>query len=376
MRHLSVPKRDTQTFLEELRSLNWYPEGYRVLRDGENSLIPISDSAPTDLPTSYIIVDRDQGPPAAKSWFSLLPKFLSEEIIEEHLGTWPNSHELYSDLLIFKIERHIEQYAQQVALAKIHHSNKIRVVMLDEGVIGEYRVRDLKPLAARFGDQIIDAKGITKLPEETRNTLISSNVKIRENGISLLLNPAIAYYSSRLAGEREKTVESAIQLKEKLGRPISVADPYCGVGPAVVQLMAQQELVGDLLATDINPEAIRMLKINLGEIKQSWYCKIADALKLNQNLNLLGRFDLLLMNLPHSTLHHLPHLLPLLNTNAPTLLRGWYVVEEEEISSAEAEFSKIIHQTQTFNSNFKLEIRRQFNTTKVLTRFECRLGDW
>ena len=137
MRHLSVPKRDTQTFLEELRSLNWYPEGYRVLRDGENSLIPISDSAPTDLPISYIIVDRDQDPPAAKSWFSLLPKFLSEEIIEEHLGTWPNSHELYSDLLIFKIEREIEQYAQQVALAKIHHSNKIRVVMLDEGVIGE-----------------------------------------------------------------------------------------------------------------------------------------------------------------------------------------------------------------------------------------------
>ena len=42
MRHLSVPKRDTQTFLEELRSLNWYPEGYRVLGDGENSLIPIS----------------------------------------------------------------------------------------------------------------------------------------------------------------------------------------------------------------------------------------------------------------------------------------------------------------------------------------------
>ncbi|MBT7938549.1 MAG: hypothetical protein HN696_05245, partial [Euryarchaeota archaeon] len=141
--------------------MNWYPEGYRVLGDGENSLIPISDSAPTDLPRSYIIVDRHQDPPAAKSWFSLLPKFLSEEIIEEHLGTWPNSHELYSDLLIFKIEREIEQYAQQVALAKIHHSNKIRVVMLDEGVIGEYRVRDLKPLAARFGEQIIDAKGIS-----------------------------------------------------------------------------------------------------------------------------------------------------------------------------------------------------------------------
>ena len=376
MRHLSVPKRDTQTSIEELRDLNWYPEGYRVLRDGENSLIPISDSAPTNLPTSYIIVDRDQDPPAAKTWFSFLPNFLSEEIIEEHLGTWPNSHELYSDLLIFKIERNIEQYAQQVALAKIHHSDKIRVVMLDEGVSGEYRVRNLKPLAARFGEQIIDEEGLTNLPEETRKTLTSSNVKIRENGVSLLLNPAIAYYSSRLAREREKTVESAIQLKEKLGRAISVADPYCGVGPAVVQLLAKKGLVGDLLATDINPEAVEMLKRNLGEINESWYCKIADALKLNKNQNLLGRFDLLLMNLPHSTLQHLPHLLPLLKTNAPTLLRGWYVVEEEEIPSAEAEFAKIIRQAQPFNGNFKLEIRRQFNVSKVLTRFECRLGGW
>ncbi|MDC0055879.1 hypothetical protein OAJ94_02385 [Deltaproteobacteria bacterium] len=371
-----MPKRDTQTFLKELRDLNWYPEGYRVLSDGEKSLIPISDSAPTDLPTSYIIVDRHQDPPAAKSWLSLLPKFLSEEIIEKHLGTWPNSHELYSDLLIFKIEQHIEQYAQQVALAKIHHSNKIRVVMLDEGVIGEYRIRNLKPLAARFGERIIDVEGILNLPEETRKTLISSNVKIRENGTSLLLNPAIAYYSSRLAGEREKTVESATQLKEKLGRPISVADPYCGVGPAVVQLLAQQELVGDLLATDINPEAIKMLKINLGEIKESWYCKIADALKLNKNQKLLGRFDLLLMNLPHSTLQHLPKLLPLLKTNTPTLLKGWYVVEEEEISSSEGKFTNIIHETHTFNGTFKLEIRRQYNATKVLTRFECRLGEW
>lgn len=379
MRHLSVPKRQTQFFIDALKKMDWFPTGYRVLSDGECSLVPIAESAPRELSPQFTgipIVIETQDPPSPKTWIAHLPNYISTSVIDEYEGIWPNSQEHYSDIILFKIEREIEQYAQQVALAKMDHSPKTRLILRDHGVSGEFRVRMLEPLAARSEGAILNAEEIISLPEEIKARLTSTRVSVKENGTTILLDPSTAYYSSRLAGERERTVSSAMELRNLLSRPLSIADPYCGVGPAVLQLLNQEHLVGDLLACDINPHAVGLLRENIGDISENWFIGVEDATTLGNIAELLNRFDFVLMNLPHETLAHLPHLLPLLKTSNPTILRGWAVVEEQNLLNFENELNETLIQHAPLVERVQASIRRQYNATKVLVRFEARYGDW
>ena len=204
--------------------------------------------------------------------------------------------------MIFKIDREVEKYAQQVALAKISYAKKARLVLKDLGVKGEFRVRELIPLAARLNGEILDADGICALEENDRIELTSTKISIKENGVSILLDPSSAYYSNRLAGERRQTVNSAQELREVLDREVNVVDPYCGVGPAILQLNNEKDLLNGVFASDLNQAAIDLFIERLGNVPEGWVVETRDALKLREDDDLLGRFDILLMNLPHDCL--------------------------------------------------------------------------
>lgn len=393
MRHLSVPKRQTQAISEALRERGWYAERIRILADGECTLIPVSDEAPNPLPSPFStipIVDEERKVPTQPTnWLDSLKRFISPDVIAEYSGVWPSAQEHFGDLILFKIDNSIKQYAQQVALAKLHFSKHSRLVLLDDGVEGAYRVRNLRPLALRMDEEILNASEIANLPQPEREQLTATRTRIVENGVHLHVDPSKAYYSVRLARERERTVDAAKQLAKRLGRPLNIADPYCGVGPAVTQLLHEQDLVSTVLASDLNPDAIPLLLDNLTAKKlittkrslktltrtaDGHYVGLADALTLCGNQQLQGRFDLLLMNLPHDTMQHLPHLLPLLSTDNPALLRGWVVLDEKEIPLQEERLAEMISKLNPIQPKPPLVIRRQFNATKVLTRFEVILG--
>ncbi len=383
MRHLSVPKRDTQRFVDALAAKEWAAKGYRILADGECTLIPICATSPDDLGGEFSqipIVEIAREPPLDNAtWFTYLANHLSAETIEQHLGVWPNAQEHLGDLIIFKADDIITEHLREIALAKLEFSHKSRLVLLDNGVVGPFRIRELQPLAARHQGKILDQHGIGELDEETRTRVTSTRVPITEYGATIITDPSAVYYSARLANERSQTVSMAITLREKLKRPLNIADPYCGVGPAIVQLLRAPDLVDNFLATDLNPAVIELLDENLaasGAGRDNRFpTGLADALSLAENPNLVRQFDLLLMNLPHDTIDHLPRLLPLLRDDSPTLLRGWVVLEEVEIPAAEARLGEIIASMQPSPNSCELEIRRQYSTTKVLTRFTAWLGD-
>lgn len=379
MRHLSVPKRRTEEFKRLLIENQWYAKGYRILSDEECTLIPISDTAPSPLPPPFIgipIVEETQEAPLPNTWLEHLQDHLPQSVIDEHEGIWPNSQEQLGDLVIFKIDREVEKHAQQVALAKISYAKKARLVLKDLGVKGEFRVRELIPLAARLNGEILDADGISALEENDRIELTSTKISIKENGVSILLDPSSAYYSNRLAGERRQTVNSALELREALDREVNVVDPYCGVGPAILQLNNEKDLLNRVFATDLNQAAIDLFIERLGSVPDDWVVETRDALKLREDDDLIGRFDILLMNLPHDTLSHLPSLLPLLTKRGPRLVRGWAVVKEEEISQHDKKLNSILSEHGSFSKPVKSSIRRQYNSTMVLTRFEARFGNW
>ena len=84
------------------------------------------------------------------------------------------------------------------------------------------------------------------------------------------------------------------------------------------------------------------MRENIGDISENWFIGVEDATTLGNIAELLNRFDFVLMNLPHETLAHLPHLLPLLKSSNPTILRGWAVVEEQNLLSFENELNGIL----------------------------------
>ena len=85
-----------------------------------------------------------------------------------------------------------------------------------------------------------------------------------------------------------------------------------------------------LLANDLNPAAGVLLHRNIAKAGVIVDIRCADARTLASEEGLQGAFDLLLVNIPHSTLDHLGDLLPLLQREQRALLRAWCIVEEQE----------------------------------------------
>ena len=392
MRHLRVPKRETQATFEALLNSGYLAPRAKILHDGEYNLVPVDLDAPDNLGSifsEFEQVEAEQPEVEPNKWISHLEDILPQNIMEENMEYWGNSQEIMGDLLIFRIEREVLQFKQEIAIAKLRHAKNARIALCDHGVDGKFRVRKLEPLAIRFENEILGVKHFSKLSEDERKEQLSTRTLTREHMRSIRIDPNKAYYSMRLGAERWRTVESAEKLKEILGRPISVFDPYCGVGPAIVHLLKRRGLVSELLATDLNPDAIELLFDNLSrwgapnipknpveitEVSPGWIVGIADALELSKNTDLQGKADLLLVNLPHQTMEHLPKLLPLLRKGSPTLVRGWLICHEDDIIGLNKQLQELLKPTMDGEPTPIIEQRRQYNTTEWLCRFEAWLN--
>ena len=391
MRHLRVPKRQTQKIFEELLHSGHLAPSARILHDGEFNLVPISLDAPPTLDkkfSDYDEVEAEQPEVEPHKWIDHLEDILQPEILDEFKDYWGNSQEIMGDLLVFRMEREVFQFKQEIAIAKLKHAKKARLALCDNGVGGEFRIRQLEPLALRIEDEILDVEQIATLSKEEQQKHLSTRTLVREHMRSIRIDPNKAYYSIRLGAERWRSVESAEKLREILGRPLSVSDPYCGVGPALVHLLKRRGLVGELLASDLNPDAVELLFDNLrrwgapnipqsvaplSEVSPGWRVGVADALELTNNSELKGSTDLLLINLPHDTMEHLPHLLPLLRKGSPTLVRGWVIANEEDIPELNNQLQEQLKPVMEGMPIPVIEQRRQYNTTEWLCRFEAWL---
>ena len=174
MRHLSVPKRQTQSMFLQLAERGWLAPRARVLEAGEERLLPLSEEAPTPLPAPFegiLEVDAEQPPLFPRRWLERLPEWVPEDIIQANEGFWPNAQEPLGDLLLFKLEKEIHQYAQEIALAKLAHHRGVRAAFWDKGVEGEFRVRNLEPLAARHDGEVIDMAELDRLEQDERAVL-------------------------------------------------------------------------------------------------------------------------------------------------------------------------------------------------------------
>ena len=282
--------------------------------------------------------------------------------------SWPSNHEFIGDIMIVRIDEALRAHTKAIAKAKMHSHPHVRLVMDDKGVQGELRIRDLEPIGCRNGDHV--------LTSDFPPHLIETRVMVRESGRSILCDPTRAYFSTKLQAERLETLALAKELRSLLGRPIRVCDPFCGVGPALATLLGEPDLVGDLLASDLNPDAVEMLFDNLrrwdrrnypsettplSRIHEDRAVGIADATKLHEAPDTSGSWDLLLVKLPHRTVEFLPSLVPLLDRTGPSMVRGRVITAESEIEEANEAIRKALPPRLQGTPEPTLKIKRDYS---------------
>jgi len=385
MRHLRVPNRAVEDALVVLRDREWLATGMRVIPDddGDYRLIPIDPGAPIEMTSpldAHQIVQHEGSLDnrVDSDWWNHLALLVDKEEIEAFGEDWPSSHEFISDMMVVRIEAILEPYSSMIAEAKLRAHPHIRLVLNDEGVQGELRIRKLTPIGARVdGDIVTD-----NIPESA----CSTRVLVRESGRSIACDPNKAYFSTKLHSERLETLSLSKELRAVIGRPINVCDPFCGVGPALATLLSEPGLVNHALASDLNPEAVGLLLDNLrrwdsrdypsepspiSRIFEDRIVGIADATRLREHDSLVGLWDLVIVNLPHRTIEFLPSLVPLLDMATPSLVRGRVIVSESEILDANEEIKRSLPKLLREFPEPSLKIKRDYSSTLRLCSFEA-----
>jgi tRNA G37 N-methylase Trm5 len=254
------------------------------------------------------------------------------------------SHDQIGDVIIVKLPESVQNHSTAIGEAMLKQNSNARVICADNGVKGEFRVRDLSVIAS------IGSNG----------TL----TKVRESGCEFWVDPGAAYYSPRLANERQATVNCAKDLTAKLGRKISVCDPYAGVGPALVPL-ANTEIIDKIFASDLNPNAADLLAKNL---PSSW-SECRDARSLAGELP--ECCDLLLVNLPHDSIDHLPDLLGLLRKGHEVVIRGWAIIPIDSLADVRKRIVSILSDSEIVSLD--IEANRSYSPNDTYACFEAHI---
>ena len=386
MRHIRVPAKSVESTLETLKKFGWLNKRMRIISsESENyRLIPLNPDVPTNLPPelSNFEIIEDEGLLENRlnsNWLDHLSKQIKKVELEKYRDYWPNSHEFIGDMMIVKIDEIISKFTEQIATAKLKAHQHIRLVLNDNGVKGEYRIRELSPIGYRKGNNITTRK---------LKPTINTKVIVKESGQEIICDPTKAYFSTKLQTERLETHILAKKLSKILKRSISVCDPFCGVGPALAPLLREENLVENVLACDLNPQAITFLFENLtkwdkrkypnspkkiSKLYQDRIVGCEDATNLVSNPDFLGIWDLLILNIPHRALEFLPKLIPLLRKNSPTLIRGRVIVPESEIQSTNKKLNNILPDILVGHNKPTLKIRRDYSSSLRLCSFHAWL---
>ena len=182
----------------------------------------------------------------------------------------PRAFDVIGDLCIIKIPGEILEIKSDIGEAILKANKHIKVVLLDRGVRGDLRVRDLEFIA---GDE-------------------RTSTEHREFGSRYRLDLAHVYFSPRLSGERER-IASLVSPDER------VLDMFCGVGPFTIPAAKRAKAVS---AVDLNAKAIEFLNENvlLNKVRNvTAFC--GDARRAFEDC----MFDRIIMNLPQNSMDFL-----------------------------------------------------------------------
>lgn len=176
-------------------------------------------------------------------------------------------------ILINQLPREGEEYKEKVGILLKRNFNARAVFLKEREIKGEKRVANWLKLAGR-GKPI---------------------ALYKELGFFYFVDFSRVFFNPRMSGERKRVISQA--KKNEI-----VLDMFAGVGPFSIPISKKGKKV---YAIDINPEAIKFLKINkkLNKIGDTLVPILGDAKKKVQGLK--TKVDRIIMNYPSNSLNFL-----------------------------------------------------------------------
>ena len=239
----------------------------RIVREGDRLFIPTTTRVDLDFPTEQR--EFGEGFVAVRSYKDVV------EVPEPLRRSLPSSFDVIGDIAVLKIPNELRRYREEIGRAILRWNPTLRVVVEDRGVKGERRVRSIETIAG-----------------ERRTTTVHI-----EHGLRYAVDLAHAYFSPRLASERQRIADQVVEGE-------IVADPFAGVGPYAI-LIAKRRRPKIVHASDVNPAAVALLRANVGANRID---RVAthegDA---RQVLERIRPVDRVIIDLPHTAVDHLGH---------------------------------------------------------------------
>ena len=192
VRCVRVPKAEGNTVRMSLKAEGLLDLDHRIASDEDSLLIPILCASYGKYPTEER--DLEEIEHQETDYRMFLPEDIRDIL--------PNSFDCIGDLIIVKIEDELLQYKHQIGEALLKVNRNVRLVLMDGGVKGELRIRELEPIAG---------SGST----ETRH---------KESGVTMITDPAKVYFNPRLATE-------CMHVASRVKDGETIIDMFAGVAP-------------------------------------------------------------------------------------------------------------------------------------------------
>jgi tRNA (guanine37-N1)-methyltransferase len=200
-------------------------------------------------------------------------KVLENKVPTHLLTSLPQALDIIGDIAVMEIPPQLKTYENVIGETILQTHRNIRTVFAKAGAIsGTYRLREYTFIAGEQKTQTVH----------------------REFGCQYHVDVAKAYFSPRLSHEHER-VASLVRPGE------TVVDLFAGVGPFSV-LIAKKNPSVKVYAVDINPEAVKLLKVNVrvNRVENRVFPILEDARQISVMLK--GMADRVIMNLPETAI--------------------------------------------------------------------------
>ncbi len=195
---------------------------------------------------------------------------LEDKMPPHLLACLPRAMDLVGDIAIIEIPPELEAYKKEIGDAILQVHRNVRTVLAKAGAVkGEYRLREFNLITGQPKTETIH----------------------KEHGCQFHVDLAKAYFSPRLSHEHMR-VASAVREGE------TVVDMFTGVGPFAI-IIAKTHVNVKVYAIDINPDAIKLLKRNIGlnRVNGKVHPILGDARQIIKQ-QLRKAADRVIMNLP------------------------------------------------------------------------------
>jgi len=323
-----VPRERGEEIRRRLVGLGVLHKHLRIVREGDRLFIPTTARVDLDFPTEQR--EFGEGFVAIRSYKDVV------DVPESLRRSLPSSFDVIGDIAVLKIPSEMQRYRGEIGRAILRWNPTLQVVVEDRGVKGERRVRSIDVIAG-----------------ERRTTTVHT-----EHGLRYAVDLAQAYFSPRLASERERIANQVLAGEV-------VADPFAGVGPYAI-LIAKRRRPKIVHASDVNPAAVALLRANVGANRIDRVATYeGDA---HQILEQIRPVDRVILDLPHTAFDHLGHAFAALGARG--VVHVYRILERADERAAADRIRAIVAQAGLEVTDLRLHTVRAYSPTQQHVAFD------